>query len=333
MITMTVMSRQLTREPWTLERLNHERSILLGLSIDSSTALAYSSALKSYLTFCRIHNLPIEPTPDTLSYYITFQSSFISPVSVTSYLSGICNQLEPFFPNVRQNRSTALVVKTLKGARRRHGKPTKRKSPLTREDLQHVHGKLSASSMLDDKLFLAMLMTGFFGLLRLGEMVFPDNVGLRDFQKVTMQLTLSIEEAHYVFTLPTHKSDKYFEGDCIVVQKSSCNPDPLACMLSYVTLRDRLFPLHPTLWLHENGTVPSRSWFLSKLRTFFSSEIAGHSMRAGGATALAQAGASPEIIKAAGRWTSDAFEQYIRKNPFLLHALILGRTSAYDRVL
>ena len=72
-------------------------------------------------------------------------------------------------------------------------------------------------------------------------------------------------------------------------------------MLSYVTLRDHLFPLHPTLWLRENGTVPSRSWFLSKLRTFFSSEIAGHSMRAGGATALAQAGASPEIIKAAGR--------------------------------
>jgi len=181
MITTTVMSRQPVRKPWTLERLNHERSILLGLSIDSSTALAYSSALNSYLTFCRIHNLPIEPTPDTLSYYITFQSSFISPVSVTSYLSGICNQLEPFFPSVRQNRSTALVVKTLKGARRRHGRPTKQKSPLTREDLQHVYDKLSASSMLDDKLFLAMLVTGFFSLLRLGEMVFPDNMGLRDF--------------------------------------------------------------------------------------------------------------------------------------------------------
>ena len=46
--------------------------------------------------------------------------------------------------------------------------------------------------------------------------------------------------------------------------------------------------------------------------------------------ALAQAGAAPELIKAAGRWSSDAFERYIRKNPMLMHALILGRSSAFD---
>lgn len=101
MIFTTVRSRQPIRDAWTLERLSQERSILLGLSIDSSTALSYSSALNSYLNFCKIHALPIKPTPNTLSFYITYQSSFISPASVTTYLSGICNQLEPFFPAIR----------------------------------------------------------------------------------------------------------------------------------------------------------------------------------------------------------------------------------------
>ena len=102
-------ARQPHREPWTIERLNYERSILLGLSIDHSTSATYPSALNSYLTFCKSHRLPVEPTPQTLSYYTTFQSFHINPKSVDSYLSGICNQLKPFFPDVRLHCKSALV--------------------------------------------------------------------------------------------------------------------------------------------------------------------------------------------------------------------------------
>src|ERR1700728_269001 len=70
-------SRQPCREPWSLERLNYEHSILLGMSIDTSTASTYSSALNSYLTFCKMHGIPINPTPQTLSYYTTFHSFFL----------------------------------------------------------------------------------------------------------------------------------------------------------------------------------------------------------------------------------------------------------------
>ncbi|KIM78362.1 hypothetical protein PILCRDRAFT_824575 [Piloderma croceum F 1598] len=64
-----------------MDQLIHEHSILLGMSIDDSTTNTYSSATNSYLAFC---NLPINPTPETLSYYITFQSSHISPKSIES---------------------------------------------------------------------------------------------------------------------------------------------------------------------------------------------------------------------------------------------------------
>ena len=74
MIQSSVKSRQKVRLAWTKERLQHERSLALGQAIDTSTWKNYGSALNSYLTFVRIHDLPVEPTPDTLSYFIVFMS-------------------------------------------------------------------------------------------------------------------------------------------------------------------------------------------------------------------------------------------------------------------
>ena len=83
------------------------------------------------------------------------------------------------------------------------------------------------------------------------------------------------------------------------------------------------------LWLKSNGTILLHAWFIKHLRHYFGTDIAGQSLRAGGATAMAEAGAVPELIKGAGRWSSIAFERYIRKNPVVLHALILSRSSHY----
>ena len=330
MIQIASTSRQPHREPWTLERLNYERSILLGLSIDTSTATTYSSALNSYLTFCKMHKLPVEPTPQTLSYYTTFQSFHINPRSVDSYLSGICNQLEPFFPDVRKNRASSLVTRMLAGAKRFRGTATIRKSPLTVANLHFVSHDLAPSTDHDDLLFDAQLNTGFTALLRLGELTWPNKIALRDYRKVTLRSSLERHTQQYSFWLPTHKADTVFEGNKIVVHKIRGAPDPGPIMERYIKSRDRLFPFHLQLWLKADGTIPLRSWFITRLRHYFGSEIAGQSMRAGGATALAEAGAVPELIKGAGRWSSTAFDRYIRKNPVVLHALILSRSSHYD---
>jgi len=71
------MSRQPVREAWTLARLNAELTINLGMAIDRATHDSYSSALNSYLTFCRLHSLDIEPTQRTLALFVTFQSAHI----------------------------------------------------------------------------------------------------------------------------------------------------------------------------------------------------------------------------------------------------------------
>ena len=75
------LSRQPIRPTWTLEQLIDERSILLRMAIDTSTNLSYTSTLNSYLTFCKLHNFDINPTPETLSLYVAYQSTFINPKS------------------------------------------------------------------------------------------------------------------------------------------------------------------------------------------------------------------------------------------------------------
>ena len=126
------------------------------MSINHSTSTTYFSALNSYLTFCKSHGLPVEPTAQTLSYYTTLQSFHINLKSIDSYLSEICNQLEPFFPNVCLN---------CKWEPNDIGTLTKHKSPLTITNLLTIVDDLASSTLHDNLLFNALLNTGFTGLL------------------------------------------------------------------------------------------------------------------------------------------------------------------------
>ena len=119
MIHISEVSRQPIRTAWTMERLNAELTINLGMAINRATHNSYFSALNSYLTFCRLHSIDIEPTEQTLTLYLTFQCTYINPKSVNSYLSGITNQLESHFPNVRVAHKSTLVSRALQEEKQR----------------------------------------------------------------------------------------------------------------------------------------------------------------------------------------------------------------------
>ena len=304
----SVLDSLLTRL-WSRDGLVRERAIALGHAIDTSTLNCYSSALNSYLTFVRLHNLPVEPTPDTLSFYTVFMSHHIVPKSVGSYLSGISNQLEPYFPDVRAIRKSRLVERTLKGCMRTRGVATKRKRALTFDDLKLVINHFSNSTHHDDLLFQAMLLTGFFALMRLGELTFPDSKKLRNWKKVTKHSSVVITPDQYEFHLPCHKADRFFEGNHIIIkQRQFCSViHPLSTFQTYLRSRDQSFPLSSPLWITSKGEVPMRSFFINRIHQFFTNNISGQSMRAGGATSLAENGVPPSLIQFMGRWTSDAF--------------------------
>ena len=211
-------------------------------------SINYGSALNSYLTFVRIHNFPVEPTADTISFFTVFMCHHIKPDSVDTYLSGICQQLEPYFPSVREIPKSVLCKHTLMGCKQLRGVPTKRKRALTLLDLQTVIDYYAnSSSSHNDLLFVSQLLTSFFALMRLGELTVSDDKSFLDYRKIMSRTSLSLSNDDYRFFLPSHKADKFFEGNIVIIQRHTGSINPLSFFKKYLSSRDR--PFSPDLWL------------------------------------------------------------------------------------
>ena len=119
-----------------------------------------------------------------------------------------------------------------------------------------------------------------------------------------------------------HKADRYWRGSDVVIS-AALSPAAFNCvdLLSlYLARRDALHGPSGALFLREDGRPVTRGWFLPRLETF-APEITGHGLRAGGATFLAGLGVDAATIKRLGRWSSDAWEIYIRDHPSVNAAL------------
>lgn len=92
----------------------------------------------------------MEPTSDTLSFYVVFIAHHIEPRSVENYLSGTVSQLEPHFPSVRAARNFDLVRRTLRGSMRRFSRPVKHHQPPSRTDLAHAISLFARPFAYDD---------------------------------------------------------------------------------------------------------------------------------------------------------------------------------------
>ena len=135
----------------------------------------------------------------------------------------------------------------------------------------------------DDLCWLAQLFSGFFGLLRLGELVWSDSG--TGYSHLSSRSSVSIGDSFFSFIVPSRKSDLFHEGDTIRITWSVLPDDPYSLFAQYLAFRDVSFPLHPLLWVHADGLVPTRVWFLTCFHAIFPDpSLGGHSLRSGGAT-------------------------------------------------
>ena len=199
----------------------------------------------------------------------------------------------------------------MQGSLKMNMKAISRKSALTLDDLRLVCDRFKHTTSHDDLLFVALLSTGFHGLLRLGELTLPDNSSIRDWHKVTRCQSLVQRQNEFEFLLPAHKADWFFEGNRVLIRAFSSSFDPAPIFFRYLFSHDHLFPAATPLWLTSKGEVPSWSFFLSRFHIYFPKHFGGASLRSGGATLLVQLQTPDHIICAIGCWSSDAWELYI----------------------
>lgn len=240
------------------------------------------------------------------------------PNSVNAYLTGILYHFKKSYPQVQVNRMSSRVQDMMKGCQKSFSRPTKRANHMLPSDLQ-IAAKFFDCSF-DNLLFNTILAIGFQGLHRLGELVEPDVQCLKDDRKLMKRWTLKIiGKAEYAsYSLPCSKTDTELCGTTVIIPaKPDSTICPLQTLMQYVVIRDSAFPTNPFLLIRSNGYIPTRNWFMKRLHQVFGTERSGHSLRAGGATAYAQAGVRMEVIQRMGRWKSDAFETYIHNHPLL----------------
>ncbi|KAJ7813944.1 hypothetical protein B0H14DRAFT_3477459 [Mycena olivaceomarginata] len=314
------------------DKLAARLAIALGYVIDKSTNLMYTSALNSYINFCTLHTFPLEPTNDTMSFFVIYMCHHIAPKLVDSYLSGICNQLESAFPDVRKVRASPLVKNTLNGARFLFGKGTKRKRPLSTTDLRTVEHAVQAQTTIshDDKLFVGMLFSGFDGLLRLGELSWPDIVALRNWKKVIRRSSVKLTDSSFGFFLPGHKADKFFEGNQIIIT-SRADPElnTPAKFRRYLTRAIYSSPTTRRFGYARTGPSPPAPG-LSLASAPTSARTSRANQCALAAPPPLQRLESPRIrSKLSGAGHRTLFQIYIRKNPTVLQSMLFGR-SAHD---
>lgn len=312
--------RQPAREPWDKFRLIQERLSTISMALEPGTQAAYISHMRSYLQFCNLHNFPPAPTDDTLSFYVVWAAHHgISPRSLTSYLSGICSFLRPYYPAAHEARTSFLVTRTLQGLHKRFAQPTERKRALLEGHLYKLRQDLDLS-LYDDALFWALVMLSWSNLHRLGE-VAPGRIDSSTARKTILRQSWIPGTYWCTYTLPYHKADRLFNNNLCLLRPTHGILCPVWAMKRYLSLRDARHAPEGALFLDQTGNLPVRSFVVRRLQQKFGREVGGHSLRAGGAIWLALTGVGQEHIQRMGRWSSNAFEAYIREHPVLIHAL------------
>ncbi len=104
------------------------------------------------------------------------------------------------------------MIKTLQGVEKTDGHSILQKLlPIKDDHLCLLVSKLGSSDDFDDCLFLAICFTAYHGLMRLGEIVTPDNPKKLNFRKLSLCCTLEFIHNNSIhafkFNLPTHKAD------------------------------------------------------------------------------------------------------------------------------
>ncbi|KAF8806506.1 hypothetical protein BYT27DRAFT_7067905, partial [Phlegmacium glaucopus] len=159
----------LVRPSLELEDLNARVLHLQTHSLEKSTISGYSTGTRDYIHFCKIHHIPLNPMPQTLSRYIAFTSLNIA--SGPKYLTGARHFLLSFYPNFDINRNSPLVQATIHGLKKVHVDLVHHKQPIRLIHISTFVDVTISSGKFDNLLFATIMSCCFYGCHCSGELI------------------------------------------------------------------------------------------------------------------------------------------------------------------
>ena len=257
--------------------------------------------------------------------YISFIHKSINPQTLLSYLSALADKHASIGLEWNHIRFDPLIIRALKLIKRNYlHQPTKKAELISRLHLQQLSNTLSYN-IYDNLLFLAIAFSSFYGLARLGELIQSNSssaVNTLYIDNITIH-TDSNPPCILIY-LPIAKTRNSAFPDVLIIHKSFDELCPFRILLLYLKARLSLNLTHDPKYLfcHADGSLATKQWFLNKLNAISMHHLTGHGFRAGGTTELICRGLPPYIVQMIGRWSSDAFEEYIRRHPLVMNAYL-----------
>ena len=297
--------------------------VLLRSSVKPSTSQTYARGQAAYTDVClRLGLLPYPATESNLLLFVADLSQrHFTSASVGVYVAAVRHQhvllghgeTSGLYPRLRM---ALRAIQLMAG-------PPRQKLPITRPVLATMRAFVDHDTQ-DGRMLWAAMTLAHFGLLRGAELcprsVFDPTIHLT---RASAHLERALNPPQLEVLFKVSKTDKDNRGFTVV---SACNSTDIC---AYCAMRD-YFDLCPvglptaSLFQFRNGSHLTLPVFVSTVQRclalggFPPARYSGHSFRSGGATTAAAAGIPDWQIKVMGRWTSDAYQRYIRLGPQLL---------------
>jgi hypothetical protein len=258
---------------------------------------------------------PLPALDSNLIKYVAFLfNQGLKGTTIKVYLSAVRSL--HVFSNMPPTVHSEKLLLALKGAARM-SKPPDRKLPITYQLLAAIMPNLEGRH--DELLLKTVMCTAFFGCFRAGE------VCLQDKEAFSVKKHLTYGDVSFDATLTTitiylkqSKTDTLSQGVHVKIGCSGTHVCAYCLMRRFIDQHPCPVPTSP-LFINRHSLVLRKAYFISTTKLILAiaghdpSLYSGHSFRAGSATTGASAGFSAWELKMLGRWSSDAYQLYLRK--------------------
>ena len=251
----------------------------------------------------------------TLCLFATFLAKTVQHASIKVYLSGVRAL------HIDQGFSDPLagclrLRRVLRGIKRCQGSPVASRLPIT-DDLMLVIWNSLDLSLPDHCMFWAACCLGYFGFLRASEFTVPNLASFSPSLHLSVQ-DISVDSMVSPSCMRVHikgsKTDPFRQGCYIHIGAGHLLLCALSALMTSLSLRGNSAG---PLFLLQDGRPLSRATLTEWLRQIMASarvpgNFSSHSFRIGAATVAARNGVPDHLIQAMGRWSSNAYQLYIR---------------------